>query len=541
MDTMPPSAPGRWHRGAIEEHVGGKTVWLRDATSALMETPPWIASAAAGVATLTAGQRVAAVHPDDRGALTETFIEALGRPGEIVSISYRILVDGRYVMEHLDYLNLLDQPDVNALISTGIRDELDGEEVEVATGTLHGEGDDTHWMLANLDMQARMRHVEGKVQEILGRSAEEVKGRNALAFFHSDGFDDSMLIWLSMLEEQGATRTSRRFIVHPDGTERWIETTYLNRFQPDGTGDVLALLYDITERHAQEEALRISHDQNRHLAEELRLLADEVPSAVFRCDVDGRVTFHNARWTELMEMSGHVVQLQEIVHPDDRFLVDEALASLAGADGTDRRTIQVLGAWGDRVLAIGCRPVHQPGSDQHSVVGSIDDVTDAVALERRATLDALTGLLNRAAIDERITAVTEHGDDESLLVFIDLDGFKGVNDTFGHEAGDTVLKEVSRRLRRGVRPEDQIGRYGGDEFVILCRSAGDHGEASIRERLVESLDDIITWPGGSWQPAASIGTARLHPGDDAVTLVRRADMAMFAIKEEHHRLEPTGR
>jgi diguanylate cyclase (GGDEF)-like protein len=120
-----------------------------------------------------------------------------------------------------------------------------------------------------------------------------------------------------------------------------------------------------------------------------------------------------------------------------------------------------------------------------------------------------------------------------VLVFIDLDGFKSVDDTYGHEAGDRVLQAVARRLLAAVRPLDIVGRYGGDEFVVLCAisESGSDAAGLIADRLAGAMLPPVEWDGGSWRAGASIGLARPEPGDDVRTLVRRADLDMFEAKK----------
>jgi diguanylate cyclase (GGDEF)-like protein len=147
----------------------------------------------------------------------------------------------------------------------------------------------------------------------------------------------------------------------------------------------------------------------------------------------------------------------------------------------------------------------------------------------------LTGSLNRLGLgrhlEQRLADDTGRG---LLIVFLDLDGFKSVNDQYGHVVGDDVLRAVALRLRQAVRPADLVGRYGGDEFVVLCHDAAVGAEAMICDRIEEALVGPVEWPGGRWYPRASMGTARRRPGDDTEALIRRADEAMYVMKRAHH-------
>jgi diguanylate cyclase (GGDEF)-like protein len=274
-------------------------------------------------------------------------------------------------------------------------------------------------------------------------------------------------------------------------------------------------------------------EERRSLAGDLRLLADEVPLAVFRCDPDGTVTFSNDRWDGLATGT-RLARLQDAVHPDDRPLLDEALAGLAGRDDPGRIVLELRAADGDRSFAVVCRSDGGDGGPGRRIVGSVEDVTDAVRRRREASHDELTGLLNRRGLEDRLAAALAEDPAGTLLVFFDLDGFRTINDVHGHHAGDVVLQELGARLARAVRPTDTVSRYGGDEFVLVCSAVvddgTDDGTTAIVSRLRLVLAAPILFDGGVWEPSASIGTARAEPGDDPVVLIRRADQAMFEAK-----------
>ncbi len=156
-------------------------------------------------------------------------------------------------------------------------------------------------------------------------------------------------------------------------------------------------------------------------------------------------------------------------------------------------------------------------------------------LRRIATHDGLTGLYNRRGLTERLNqCIVRYKRSETplALLFIDLDGFKHVNDRFGHAEGDEVLCEVARRLLNVVRSSDVVARIGGDEFVVLLE--GDASKIAVEqlsERILRSLDAPCKFANGSAQIGASIGVALCPPGfADAVELMRAADAAMYEAK-----------
>jgi diguanylate cyclase (GGDEF)-like protein/PAS domain S-box-containing protein len=405
-------------------------------------------------------------------------------------------------------------------------------------------------MQVQLDPLGYVLDVKGKAFEITGRTPSEMTGQRLTDFLHPDALAASVTMWFSLLSDgPGATRSSRRCYIHPDGSELWVEAAYLNRLDEDGGGFISMFAYDITERRIQEETLRQrTHEvarlaeesrrlaeESRLLAEDFRLLADEVPAAVFRCDDEGRVTFSNTRWAELLGAGVEVTSLHETVHPDEAAKLTAELASVVADGSSAPRSFELLAFDHVRIFAFRCRSISDDDPSRRRIVGSIEDVTATVRLRNEARHDALTGALNRTVIERAVSAALLGDAGRMLVVFLDLDGFKEVNDLHGHHAGDVVLKAVAARLASAVRPGDLVGRYGGDEFVVVCQSVGTDDALLLVERLEEALGGPVCFPGGHWQAAASIGTARPQPGDDLGSVLRRADQAMFDQKRHRRR------
>ena len=171
------------------------------------------------------------------------------------------------------------------------------------------------------------------------------------------------------------------------------------------------------------------------------------------------------------------------------------------------------------------------------------DITSLKAAEqvlrRQATRDVLTGLPNRRALFERLTAAcarTDRSGFELAVLFVDLDGFKPVNDAHGHETGDEVLVEVARRFERAVRDGDTVARIGGDEFVVVCEQLVGRDEAEVvAGRIIDAARAPIAIGERQVQVGASVGVAFLEAGSGAADttageLVRRADQAVYAAK-----------
>ena len=166
------------------------------------------------------------------------------------------------------------------------------------------------------------------------------------------------------------------------------------------------------------------------------------------------------------------------------------------------------------------------------------DVTEQLSLQRRALYDQLTGLANRALLLDHLGAAVarlRRSDQTSKLLavlFLDLDGFKLVNDGLGHEAGDAVLTGVARRLRRVVRETDVISRFGGDEFVVVAESLPSEDESlALAERIVEVIGREFELPTGACTLSCSVGVATTRdPDGDPDAILRDADDAMYRAK-----------
>jgi diguanylate cyclase (GGDEF)-like protein len=157
------------------------------------------------------------------------------------------------------------------------------------------------------------------------------------------------------------------------------------------------------------------------------------------------------------------------------------------------------------------------------------------ALRRAARRDPLTGLANRTAFWEVLEAMSTGRDEPRVgVLYVDLDGFKGVNDAHGHRIGDLVLAEVAQRISAVLRPGDVVARLGGDEFAVLCPDLGDDESAvAIAQRVVVALQRPFLVADVAVAIGASVGIATAIPGDlGADELVDAADRALYQAKGE---------
>lgn len=268
---------------------------------------------------------------------------------------------------------------------------------------------------------------------------------------------------------------------------------------------------------------------------------DLMPDAVCVVDADGRLLFVNASFQRIFGYAPAEVlgrPIFDLVHPEDLAATTaQAEAVMAGKlqrhfrnryVHKDGHTVDIQ--WSARWLP------------EHGVrIGVGREVTELRSLERelehRANHDSLTGLANRDRLRVELQSAIKHAiqhDHSVALLYLDLDGFKFVNDRGGHDAGDHLLREVAVRLQQGVRTGDVLARVGGDEFVALLPGCRDADAAqSIADALRARLAQPFKLGNSLFQLDASIGIACFPAdGTDADALLTHADRAMYAAKRQ---------
>lgn len=312
----------------------------------------------------------------------------------------------------------------------------------------------------------------------------------------------------------------------------------------------LAILVDalIAARATAREAIDIAAESARH-AEDLRR-QERVMQQAERLAMIGAWRFtledRNVAWSDNVYRIygvplGEPIDVERALSfypPKARAVISEALARAAETGAPMDAEVDFLTHQGGRrrVRAIG--ELELAGGRPVAIVGVFQDVTDRwlmeQALRRSADQDELTGIANRAAfnrqLDEALDAATS-GNTALMLAMIDLDGFKQVNDTLGHLAGDDVLKAVGRRLSASWLAGSFAARLGGDEFALIVTDEAlvrDPGE--FAERLETDLRLPVTGAGGPIPSAGTVGTALLRAGDAARDLIHRADEALYVKK-----------
>ncbi|KHJ66401.1 diguanylate cyclase [Pantoea rodasii] len=320
--------------------------------------------------------------------------------------------------------------------------------------------------------------------------------------------------------------TTRRVIVSglPDGQPNASQHPY-NGFIVDVTG----------QRKALEDALRT--------AAEYRLLIENSTDLIAHCDADGRYVSISPSYSEMIgwsaeEMKGRLVV--DFLHPDDRAPAQEALSGLFNG-GVLPDVVEVRKQHREgHYITLGTKAcgVNDPSTGKNigAVLVSRDITREKERmreLEELATRDALTGLPNRTWINDRVASMLSQGEELALttVMFIDLNGFKAVNDSLGHATGDALLQQVSERLQHCMRPGDSVARLGGDEFVVAAKCNNRVAASNIARRILDSLKAPFTINNMDVRIGAAIGISVASFGAGSVKLLfEHADTAMYEAK-----------
>jgi diguanylate cyclase len=345
----------------------------------------------------------------------------------------------------------------------------------------------------------------------------------------------------------GETVQDVEIVVAPKGeVPRQLRTSGQSFRDAEGKllGAVVAMR-DITAERQAEAALRRSEAHYRQVISTLH-------EGVVQQDAAGRVVTCNAAAERILSLSraqlkgcAAVDEGWAIVREDGAALFAEARPPLTALwTGTPQRDL-VLGVRkpGSAVTWIlaNTEPLFREGeAEPYAVVSSFADITELKKIEaelRHSALhDALTGLPTRVLLTDRLERAlarsARHPENRFALLYLDLDGFKAVNDTLGHRAGDELLVEVAKRLRSCVRDTDTVARFGGDEFVILFEQVGAPSDARrLAQRVLTELNLLIDVAGTLLSVGASVGVALSQAEVSADDLLAQADAAMYRAKQ----------
>lgn len=339
--------------------------------------------------------------------------------------------------------------------------------------------------------------------------------------------------------EPSATAVYR--IRHADGTWRRVEARGRNLLADPRIRAVLAITRDITDRHAAGASRSQALPGWNDLEALARMMQQAPQPSVVHCD--GRVRWANRAAAELFELdaeNGTGRPLSDFIPPESAELVRRRIAAVLG-DGSAQAGEVVLQTASKRPIVVETRATLTTWEGRPAVHLALWDVTERRARTEQlvwsSTHDALTGLPNRILLADRLRsalATLRLRPAGVWVLFIDLDGYKAVNDNLGHLAGDDVLRTIARRLAEAVRTADVIARYGGDEFVAVGIGPADSLERAAEitaQRLRAAVAEPVALGAEVVSVTASIGWATTcDPDADPVDLLRAADHGAYRAK-----------
>jgi len=292
---------------------------------------------------------------------------------------------------------------------------------------------------------------------------------------------------------------------------------------------------DVTERDAVTKKLAASEEQ-------FRLLAENSSDVVVRVGADGKIMWVSPAVTPVLgwaqeDWIGQMATNFFSSSADRERFLDEQQKAMMGKSILLRTQMQAKGGaihW----VEIHAGPYRTEEGRVDGIAASfrlVDaEVSSQRILERRARTDELTRLLNRNEVIDRIETLNKHDGRTIAVLWCDIDRFKVVNDTYGHAAGDTVLKTLADRIRGCLRSTDDIGaRIGGDELLVLLNGVRDLQDAvDVAEQLRRSAAEPIPTAVGPVSITLSIGVTLACPDESTDALIARADDAMYQAKKQ---------
>ena len=393
-----------------------------------------------------------------------------------------------------------------------------------------------HEGITMVDADDRIIFVNQRFVELMGYPAEELIGRSPNDLYFTAAGVSERVQHRRRLRE-GIKESRQVMYRRKDGSPIWalVASTPIIDDQGNLT-HTLALVTDITDRVQAEEKLRARERL-------FRGIFNESPAGQILSSSDRQIIAVNRAFSqmtgfseqELIERGWEAITLAE-----DRLTTFAAFERLWSGEldsvQIERRYLRKDGSvmWGHASVA---RVADEQGRAEH-VIDQVQDISERKqaqqALEHQALHDALTGLPNRVLARDRIDQailLARRQQSHVALMILDLDHFKEVNDTFGHHAGDQLLRQVGERFAAELRDTDTVARLGGDEFAIVLLSTDVQGAQLVADKLLATLERPFLIESQALDVGASIGIAVFPDhADSADSMLRRADIAMYVAK-----------
>ena len=376
-------------------------------------------------------------------------------------------------------------------------------------------------------------------EEMFGLSLRQMRGKPSTDLWEAEGEAGSPIEGRPAMIALRTRQPVRNFmtrVTRKDGQVRWLQADCIPVLGRGGEPlQVVSSIIDVTERRRAETALMESEAR-------FRAVFDHAALGIARIDLGGHVIQTNPALCRMLgyepwELEG--TPLTAVIHPEDfdGATFDAIVRDHLPPSRLEIRLLRKDGTlmWGSATASL----VTSDAGDPLFMIGMVEDVSarraQAAELEHQALHDALTGLPNRVLLHDRLNhaiRVAQREGHSMAFMMMDLDRFKDVNDTFGHHSGDLLLREVAERLTAELRASDTVARLGGDEIAIVMMGVdGDAAAGAAARKLLRALEPHFRIEGERFDVGGSIGIA-LYPGhgEDADTLMRRADVAMYVAK-----------
>jgi diguanylate cyclase (GGDEF)-like protein/PAS domain S-box-containing protein len=478
-------------------------------------------------------------EPDSLAELDEV-VDQLAERGKKVTFTSRMRAkDGSLRWVDVSMQNMIESPMVGGYVAN-VRDVTAQLETLRALRAARAQQrailDRSHDLTMFFEPDGTIAWASPNCVKLFGLGPQDLIGRNGMDAVHVDDRDRVIREFLGMQTMGDSVRTQFR-VTDAHGRLRWVEEIATNLIDEPDVGYVVGNLRDVTDEHVAIHALAAS--EARH-----RSIVDTAQEGIWVTNAAGRTVFANPRMAEILGTTTAKLEagsLVDFMESEERALV-RANDGMSGRGEIRRYETRFLGPDGvARWALVSSSPLPQSEGDDGEptidILRMVTDITDRKRDEaelRRITLhDGLTGLPNRRLLTDRLVHHLESaGRQPTAVLFLNLDNFKDVNDSLGHAAGDVVISEIARRLRRAARTQDTVARSGGDEFLVLCEEVTDLDEAvAIAERMRVSLHAPFRIDSTELVVTASVGIA-LNPPADAKELIRGAGIAMYRAKRD---------
>ena len=390
--------------------------------------------------------------------------------------------------------------------------------------------------MAHLGLTGEWLRVNRKLCEITGYSAQELVALTFQGITHPDDLPHDLVQLEQLLTRKTTSYETEKRYLRKDGNVIWVSLNVSIVNGEDGNPVYgISVIQDISERKQAALETAVSHQRYQALFEQM-------PEGVLLVDSELRVVGHNQE--ALRQLKYDAVQLRslrifDIEAMDDREAIEARRQRLANVGRDDFESIYRTGDGNLLHVDVSVKFVRLlDGQVMFQVL--FRDISEkkqaAQLIERMAYSDQLTGLANRALLADRLqqAMVAAHRRGRLLaVVFLDLDGFKSINDQHGHHTGDLLLRALAARMKEGLREGDTLARLGGDEFVAVFLDVPEvPASVQMLERLLEGCSQTVHVGALSLKVSASLGVTFYPQSEDvdADHLLRQADQAMYQAK-----------